>query len=421
MFACLHAPEHAAAPIACAQTFSPRVEATAPGTATMDAAGLERLYGGAHEIAAAIARRAAESGMRANVAIAANPDTAVCAARGFAGVSVVPAGDEAKFLGPLPLSVLEPSPEIAATLARWGIRRFRDLAALPARGLVERLGPEGVRLHRLARGVYERPLAPLEETPEFAEELELEHAVEQLEPLSFLLARLLNGIVTRLGSRALAANELRLRLKLEQGGRHERTLRMPVPMLDARAFLKLMQLDLEAHPPGAAIVHVRIEASPVKPRAAQAGLFIPLAPEPEKLEVTLARLAALAGEGNVGTPELLDTHRPDAFRMRRFGEAGNGAAAGAAQPAGPRMALRVFRPARFARVEVVNGRPGHVHADGVRGSVVASAGPWSTSGDWWTRKPWARDEWDVALSGGALYRLVCEHATGRWFLEGSYD
>ena len=383
-----------------------------------DLSGLERLFGGPHEIAAAIARRAAGMRMRIHIAIASNPDAAVAAARGFAGVSIVPEGDEARFLAPLPLSILAPSREIAETLARWGIRRCRDLATLPPRGLVERLGPEGVRLHRLARGANQRPLAPIEEAPEFAEELELEHPVEQLEPLSFLLARLLNGVITRLGSRGLAANALLLRLKLADGGTHERAIRMPVPMLDGRAFLKLMQLDLEAHPPGAAIVHARLEAAPVKPRAAQAGLFVPLAPEPEKLEVTLARLAALAGEGNVGTPELLDTHRPDAFRMRRFGEARNGAPAAEAHP---RMALRVFRPARPARVEVVHGRPAYVASDCARGSVAAAAGPWRASGDWWTQTPWARDEWDVAIAGGPLLRLAREHAGGRWFVEGAYD
>ncbi len=420
MYGCLHAaePESAASLVALAQRFSPRVEATAPDTVTLDIAGLELLYGGPHEIAAALARTAARWRIRANIAIASNPDAAICAARGFAGLSLVPAGDEARFLGPLPLEALHPSPEIADLLARWGIRRFRELAALPERGLVERLGPEGVRLHKLARGVFERPLVPLEEPLEFVERLEFDYPVEQLEPLSFLLARMLNTLVARLGSRALATNELRLALKLEGGGAHERVIRMPVPMLDARVFLKLLQLDLEAHPPQAAILGALLEAMPVKPRAAQAGLFIPLAPEPEKLEVTLARLAAVVGEGNVGSPELLDTHRPDAFRMRRFGEAASGAPVACA---GPRMALRVFRPARPAQVAVVKDRPVYLRAEGIRGSVAGAAGPWRTSGDWWTQTPWARDEWDVALADGALYRIVREHAGGRWFVEGSYD
>ena len=310
-----------------------------------------------------------------------------------------------------------PRPKSPKPLARWGIRRFGDLAALPARGLVERLGPEGTRLHRLARGASQRPLVPLEAPPEFTEELDLEYPVEQLEPLFFLLARLLNGLIVRLGARAFSTTELRLRLKLENGAPHDRTLRLPVPMLDARVFLKLLQLDLTAHPPPAAVVHIKLEAEPVKPRVAQHGLFIPLAPEPEKLEITLARLAALAGEDNVGTPELLDTHRPGAFRTRRFAARG----AGGQGPGAGVLACRIFRPPRAARVELVMNSPAHVYADGVRGSVVSAAGPWRSAGDWWTRDPWDRDEWDVALAGGALYRIFCDRATGRWFVEGSYD
>src|SRR6202035_3628795 len=125
----------------------------------------------------------------------------------------------------------------------------------------------------------------------------------------------LNGLCARLVSRGLATNELRLRLKLERNGEHARTLRFPVPMLENKAFVKLLDLDLSAHPPPEPVVHVWLEAEPAKPRAAQTGLFIPIAPEPEKLELTLARLRALVGEQNVGSPELLDTHRPGAFRM----------------------------------------------------------------------------------------------------------
>ncbi len=73
--------------------------------------------------------------------------------------------------------------------------------------------------------------------------------MELLEPLAFVLARLINGLATRLATRALATDELRLRLKLENRATHERTLRLPVPSLDTKAFLKLLQLDLAAHPP----------------------------------------------------------------------------------------------------------------------------------------------------------------------------
>ena len=423
MFACLHGNGNLTA---LGLEFSPVVEQTAPDTVTLDASGLERLFGFPQDVAAAIARRASETRVKANIALAANPDAAICAARGFAGVSIIPQGDEAKFLGPLPLSLLAPSPELQETLERWGIRRFRDLAALPPLGIAKRLGPEGLRLRELARGEAERKLVPLDPPPGFEDEIELEYPVELLEPLAFLLARLLNGLATRLAMRALATDELRLRLQLENRATHERTLRLPVPSLDTKALLKLWQLDLAAHPPEAPIVRVWMGMNPVKPRTAQSGLFVPRAPEPVKLELTLARIQVIVGEGRVGSPELVDTHRPGEFRMtgetRRAGWATDDKRRSSVPPGPgglPHLSLRVFRPPRAARVALASGQPGFVAAEGIRGKVLEFSGPWRTSGDWWTSNPWARDEWDIALSDGALYRIYCEPRG--WFVEGSYD
>jgi protein ImuB len=450
--------------LALAFEFSPVVERSAADAVTFDASGLDRLFGLPQDVAAAVARRAAESRVKTSIAIASNPDAAICAARGFSGVSMIPYGDEAKFLGELPLRLLAPSPELQETLERWGIRRFRELGALPPLGIAERLGPEGLRLRELARGEAGRKLLPLEDAARFEDEIELEYPVELLEPLAFLLARLLNGLTGSLATRALATNELRLRLRLENRTMHERTLRLPVPSLDAKAFLKLMQLDLEAHPPQAPIVHVWMGANPVKPQAAQSGLFIPAAPEPVKLELTLARIKAIVGENRAGVAERLNTHRPDAFRMMEWspvhvGQAGSlqrvvnplvdsppsgpgsdrshdrkGVVAGmsktshsrkAGQGAGrgpggpPYGALRLYRPPLQARVTVAAHGPSYLAAENIRGKVIELAGPWRTSGDWWTLDPWLRDEWDLALSDGALYRVYCEPRG--WFVEGSYD
>lgn len=406
---------------ALALDFSPWVEASSPGVVTFDASGLDRLFGLPQEIAAAVARRAEELAVKPRIAIAANPDAAICAARAYPGISIVPYGDEAKFLGELPVGTLFPSPELAETLARWGIRRLRELAALPALGIAERLGAEGLRLRRLARGEVERKLRLMEDPPRYEDELELEYPVELLEPLSFLLARLLNGLVTRLATRALSTNELRLRLRLKNSAPHERTLRLPVPTLDAKAILKLLQLDLEAHPPAAPVVHVWMGANPVKPRAAQGGLFTPAAPEPVKLELTLARIRAIVGEDRAGAVELMDTHRPDAFRAAALDiTPAKAARLRIARPAAStRLSLRMFRPPRPARVALASSQPAFVAADRIRGNVLEAAGPWRTSGDWWTTEPWSRDEWDIALSDGGIYRLYC--CPRGWFVEGSYD
>jgi protein ImuB len=414
MFACLHGQGNLTA---LALEFSPVVEQTAADTVTFDVAGLERLIGMPQEIAAAIVRRAAETGVQANLALAMNPDSAICAARGFRGTSIIPQGDEAKFLGTLPVALLGPTEELLETLERWGIRRFQELGVLPPLGIAERLGPEGLRLRELARGETERKLLPIEEQLCFEEEIELEYPVELLEPLAFLLARLLNGLATRLLTRGLATDELRLRLALENRGTHERTQRLPVPSLDTKAFLKLLQLDLAEHPPAAPVERVRLAVNPVKPQSAQGGLYVPAAPEPVKLELTLARIQAIVGHGRVGYAEVLDTHRPDAFQV--VGRASRPAHARAGGPRHCHIAFRIFRPVRAARVELAAGQPGFVAAEGIRGKVLEYAGPWRTSGDWWTADPWQRDEWDIALSDGALYRLCCSPCG--WFVEGSYD
>jgi protein ImuB len=411
MFACIHGKGNLTA---IAFEFSPFVEATSADTVTFDVSGLDRLFGLPQEIAGAIARRVRETGAKASIAVAANPDAAICAARGFRNISVIPYSDEGKFLAELPLTLLAPTPDLLETLERWGIRRFHEMAALPPLGIAERLGPEGLRLRELARGEVDRKLLLIEEPLCFEDEIELEYPVDLLEPLAFLLARMINGLATRLATRGLATDELRLRLALEDRTTHERTLRLPVPSLDTKAFLKLMQLDLEQHPPLAPVVKLWMSVNPVKPRAAQTGLYIPIAPEPVKLELTLARIRAIVGEDRIGSPELLNTHRPDAFRLTSLHHA-----VSPVRPAPARLALRIFRPPRPAQVTLASGQPGFIAAPGIRGKVLEFAGPWRTSGDWWTTDPWSRDDWDIALSDGALYRLYCNPRG--WFVEGSYD
>ena len=450
-----------AALLDCAQSFSPRVEDVSCDTVLLDLVGMEPLFGPLPKIARDVARRTSALGLEANVAVASNPDTAVLAALGFSGVIVIPEGKEAEQLGNLPLEVLFTEGHDQQTLEvleRWGIRNFHALAALPEIALSERLGQEGIRLQQLARGRNSRSLVPVEPPLVFEEAIELEYPLVLLEPLAFLLARLLDQLCARLGARALATQELNLDLTLECAPDHvgtgaparpgraqarqifHRTLRLPVPLLDAKVLLKLLQLDLNAHPPGAPIVKIHLSAEPVRPRAAQSGLFLPPSPEPEKLELTLARIAGIVGENKVGSLQLLDTHRPEAFRMRRFAPQLEEQAA--RKPKVSRSdkpvesqkqnevavtAMRIFRPPLRATVTLQEGRPAHIAClkrKEICGEILWAAGPWRTSGDWWEQEGWARDEWDIALqeaSGITLYRLVQDLLSGQWRVEGNYD
>jgi protein ImuB len=175
----------------------------------------------------------------------------------------------------------------------------------------------------------------------------------------------------------------------------------------------------------------------------QNGLFTPLAPAPDKLELTLARLTKLVGEENVGSPMPLDTHRPDAFAIKRFVLTTKETDRRGKKSLNRQSAIknrqclgfRMFRPPLRAVVQADHGWPQHVSAwakqRSVYGTVVQLAGPWRTTGDWWKNDSWCRDEWDIALESNgrkvesypsrSLYRIYRELESGTWFVEGSYD
>ena len=450
-----------AALLDCAKSFSPRVEDVASDTMLLDLAGLEPLFGSLPKIAREIARCACNLGLESNVAVASNLDTALLAARGFFGVTVIAEGKEAEQLGSLPIEVMlgnaaaleheQNASQILETLKRWGVRNLRALAALPEIALSERLGQTGIRLQQLARGAISRTLVPVEPPLIFEEAIELEYPLVLLEPLALLLGRLLEQLCDRLAARALATQELRLKLGLENGYRRDddgsnlpswnsagahttifqRTLRLPIPLLDSKTFLKLLQLDLKTHPPGAPIIKIHLAVEPVRPRATQNDLFLPPSPQPEKLELTLAKIAGIVGEDKVGSLQLLDTHRPEGFCMQRFAPSENWEECSSqnksAKQTGAVTALRIFRPPRRVSVTLRNGTPSFIDCvrhPAAKGDVLWAAGPWRSSGDWWEQKGWARDEWDIAVQENtaiAFYRLVRDLLSGRWFLEGEYD
>ena len=452
MFACIHVEKLPAALSLTdfAYGFSPVVEEVRVGTAVIDVDGCELLFGSAYELANEVAQRAqksqADGGLETtvSVAVAANPDAAIHAATHLQGITFVAAGEELTCLGDFLIERLdyslvsvekEVATEIFETLRLWGVRTFADFAALPVAGVSERLGQAGIKLQQLAAGKTERHLHVKQPEPVFSTSLELEDAISELEPLSFIFARLLHQLCAALNAHALATNELCVNLQLEDQTIHERKLSLPHPMRDHKDFLKLLLLDAEMHPPHAAVTSVSITCEPVKPRVLQSGLFVPLAPAPDKLELTLARLAKLVGEDNIGSPALLDTHRPDAFSMKRFTlqtESDRRRRRKKDRPRAVRarqcLGFRMFRPPLRAIVEAHQGWPTQISAwskqRSVYGKIVDLAGPWRTTGDWWRDDGWARDEWDVTLERvgrQTLYRIYREIKTENWFVEGNYD
>jgi protein ImuB len=450
---------------------SPRVEDTAADTIVLDLEGLASLFGTDENIACELAQRTTRVGVIPHVAVASNIEVAVLAARGFAGITIIPAGEESARLGSLSIRTLATDVEVLETLERWGVDCLRALAALPVLPLSERLGQEGVRLHQMAQGTRVRSLVLAAPNLSFEEEMELEDSIEELEPLSFLLGRLLDQLCARLEARALAVRTLHIRFELEPSfekdvqalkdesrkktapKEYKKILTLPVPMRDSKVLLKLVRLSLQGDPPKSPIQIIMMVADTAPPRVAQSGLFVPRGPDPEKLELTIARLTKLVGESNVGSAELLDTHRAENFRMGHWAGGASSSHAKTIKNRKKNPALRdeaesrearpvasgfrVIRPPMSARVEIGDERPVRVYFSGMQGDVVAASGPWRSSGEWWQEDGWDQDEWDLAIdfgvSGGlhekganawpqcGVYRIYYDALRRNWLVRGFYD
>lgn len=418
LFAPVAPPEGAL--LALAREFTPRVQSLGPGEALLDLHGLGRVWPTPRDLAGALLAAAHGRGWSdLRIALAGTRVAALVAARGRDGLTVIPPGQEAATLAPLPLGLLDLDEERRDLFRRWGLATLGDLGALPARGLAERLGVEGPRLRRLARGEDEAPLVPTPAPETFASTLELEWPIDGLEPLSFLLARVLEPLCAHLKERGRRAAGMELDLGLVDGRRHRRALHPAAPSAEARTWRTLMLLDLEAHPPDESIQAFTVRAEPTSSRTVQFSLLDPAQPSPERLAETMARLHEWTAAGRAGAPALVDSHRPGAFVMETFAP---GPVSGAALtgPPGPRLALRVFRPPLPAQVVLRAGVPAFVSAGSVRGEVDERAGPWRASGDWWD-VAWSREEWDVSLAAGGLYRIFRDRLRDEWFVEGELD
>jgi len=539
-----------AALLDCAATFSPCVESTTPGAAVLDLAGTEKLFSrqgrgfpedsrqnSNHRInddclnkrlvnkndhlnnddysnhvwqraVQTITGKAAAIGLNVRVAIATHPDAAFLAARGFSENTIIPAGEEACRLAPLPVETLPLAPAMFETLASWGIRTFQSLAALPSVAVVERLGQEGLYLQKLARGAIARPLLTREPEGDFAASFEFDDPVETFESIFFILSRLLQDLCSRLLATAQAASELRLTVGLNvrqlaafcgreecfpaakrRGARREpaaailsgpsgeskdlceHAWKLPVPTQDKNLLFSLLRLHLEQTTFSAPVRCLRLEVIPVKPRVAQGDLFTPPSPEAEQLEITLERIRGIVGNADeegadcVGSPRLLDTHKPGSFTVQNFSgvelenskpshnrtrppeqldchpersrlirKANQSAESkdlyslqkleGNEAFAASLSALRIFRPTLETVVELDGAKPRFVRLWNRHRRVLAASGPWSASGNWWNADAWTREEWDVVLqtpAGPGFYRIYRDHLRRQWFVEGVFD
>jgi protein ImuB len=278
--------------------------------------------------------------------------------------------------------------------------------------------------------VDREPFRPWTPPPFWEEAQGLDWEVVTVPALVPILTRVLERLCTRLSTAQLAIDALELRLALATGGHHARTVALAAPLAEPAPIVALLALEIETHPPPAAVTGVAVSARALPRRAAPGRLWHPLAPAPRDLAAVLARLSLLVGAANVGNPAVVDSHRPDDHIMTPFDvakvvadvrEEDAGSTIETDTEVTGALGLRRLRPPRRVDVDTREGRPAHVRAAGLDAAVVTCAGPWRMSGHWWGPAAWAHDEWDVQLTDGALWRLTHDRTTDTWSLTALYD
>ncbi len=418
-----------AAILECAAAFSPRIEDRSNDQAflcVIDIAGTEMLFGPPATLAKNLLDRVKALGIVISAAISSNFHTAVCLARGRSSrtdVAVVASGEERVSLASLPLAVLDLSEEHAETFSLWGIQTLGMLADLPEKALIARMGQEGKRLWQLARGEMPHLFLPVEPDFTLEERIELDTPVELLDSLLFVVGVMLEQLIMRATARILALASVTITLSLEGGIFHTRTVRPALPSNDRQLWIKLIHLDLEAHPPQAAILSLTLTAEPGSTSKVQLGLFSPQLPEPARLDVTLARIRAIVGEDCVGRAVLKDTHQPDGFRMQPF----------TLPPKSPgestrrqhRAAMREVRPAESIAVTLRAKQPQSFFFRQKQYVVEQAYGPWQMSGDWWNPTFWSLHQWDLVARANDGSLLCCclthELTQNDWQMAAFYD
>lgn len=412
----------------CAGSFSPRIEDRSKNSefvCVIDIAGTEKLFGPPEVLARNLLNRIRALGVRACVAISSNFYAAAALAKGMCSrtaIQIIPTGEENAALASLPLSVLELSEEQAETFSLWGIRTLGMLTNLPEKELIARMGQAGKHIRQLACGGMPHLFQPVEPAFSLEERIELESPVELIDSLLFVVGVMLEQLIHRATDRVLALASVSVTLTLDGGAMHSRTVRPALPTNDKQTWIKLLHLDLEAHPPQAAILALTLTAEPGKTSKVQLGMFLPQLPEPARLDVMLARIRAIVGEENVGRAVLKDTHEPDGFRLEPFSIPLKQPLR--ITPAESRAAVRQLRPAESVSITMQSKCP-KAFVFRERHYVVERAyGPWLAGGEWWNPTLWRWEQWDLvarAQSGTLLCCLVRDLLHDVWQTVALYD
>jgi protein ImuB len=446
--------------------FTPRVEQVEPGWLCLDARGPSRYFGGdaalpeqvtAAVTAAGTAAGAAPGGPPVGVGIAdgrfASANAARLAAERGRPVVVAP-GDTPAFLAPLPVAWLhqlgEADAELVGLLARMGLARLGDVAALAAGDVLGRFGPLGHHVHRLASGRDARPPGGAEPPPERRVERSFDDPVTDLAPLVFVVKQLADELVSVLRAEGRVCTRLAVVAETEHGERSERVWYRAAG-LSAPAMVERVRWQLDgwiATDITAGVVLVGLSPEEVRgDDGDQLGFWGGRSAADERATRAVTRLVGLVGDDAVLVPawrggrlpgdryawvpaSTTDLADPDdtAERIRpRLDEPWPGAL-----PApSPSVVLPAARPAELldaaGQPVRVSGR-GELSAapatlrigDGPAAAVRSWAGPWPLEERWWDPHRSRRvARFQIVTSDGGAHLVLAEHR--RWWIAAAYE
>ncbi|MCU1535051.1 MAG: polymerase family protein [Glaciihabitans sp.] len=423
----------------------PGVQLLRPGMCAIRSRGPARFYGGEKPAALALVQLLDELGIPGSrVGVADGPFTAEQAARttGRTRVRVVPEGESAEFLAPLPISLLE-LPPLVTLLRRLGVTTLADFAALPADDVLGRFGETGAHLHSLSSGADSRPVIARIPPEELDAQVAFEPPLDRVDQVTFGFRAAADRFVQALVGAQLVCTILRVELDTENGETSERS------WLHPRSFTAADVVDrVRWQLQGSGEVDTGLTSGIVRVRVVpeavdaignhEVGLFG--AGPDERIHSGLSRVQSMLGHGGVltavvgGGRTLADRSQTVPWGDRAI------LTRPAAQPwpgrlpkPAPSTVFPAPRPVHVTdadgqevRVDergAVSSAPARFSANGSgreSRSITAWAGPWPVDERWWDADAHRLSyRFQVVDASGIAWLLVLED--DGWSAEARYD
>ncbi len=429
----------------------PQAEPAGAAGLLLDVSGCAHLFGGEPALAGDLLARLGRiggggfrrRGHHARLAIADTPGAAWAAARYATRPAspflLVPPGGQAAALAPLPLAGLRLPAATVELLARFGLTRIGQLAALPPETLATRAGPQALRRLRQALGALDEPVSPRRPAPGQRVRRLFGEPIAAAEDLARGLEGLLIGLCERLEAAGLGARRVELALHRVDGSVQRQGLGLSRASRDADRLKRLVAQRLERLDPGFGVDALVVSAPLCEPLDA---LQMALSGKRssgrgEDLAALVDRLEGRLGAGSVTRPAPRESHLPErqVQALPAFARPPRGAAVG--WPRGlPRPPRLLARP---EPIEVVaglpDGPPRQFRWRRLLHRVVRAEGPERIEPEWWLGTPdaqeGARDYFRVEDEDGRRYWLYrggapgngsagSASAGGAWYLQGLF-